>query len=34
VRFYVGDQTVESLAGWIYLGTELMPNPGLIRRPS
>lgn len=34
VRFYVSDQTVESLAGWIYLGTELMPNPGLIRRAS
>ena len=30
VRFYVGGAAVDSLAGWIYLKGELLPNPGLV----
>ncbi len=30
VRFYVGTAAVDSLAGWIYLKGELLPNPGLV----
>lgn len=30
VRFYIGGQVVDTLAGWIYLKGELLPNPGLV----
>lgn len=30
VQFYIGGEMVDSLAGWIYLKSELLSNPGLV----